>query len=77
MASAVVHGHSRSIIIADVRLENFLLDEDLNVKLSDFGESTLMPLELDLTGPDDVGFSVLTDLRQFGAVIYEMVNGEV
>lgn len=76
MANAVVHAHSRRIIIADLRLDNFLLDEYLNVKLGDFGESTLMPLEWDLTGPDNLGFSVLTDLGQLGAVIYEIVTGE-
>jgi len=52
-----------------IRLDNLLLDDGLAVKFADFGESTLMPLDWNLDGPDDFGCSILTDIGQFGAVM--------
>lgn len=69
-----IHGHR--IIIADIRLDNLLLTDDLCVKFSDFGESAMMPLDWDLNGSDDLGFSIMTDIGQFGAVMFEIVTGQ-
>ncbi|EXJ78092.1 hypothetical protein A1O3_09253 [Capronia epimyces CBS 606.96] len=35
-----------------------------------------MPLDWDLNGCDNDGYSVMTDLGQFGAVMFEMVTGQ-
>ncbi len=35
-----------------------------------------MPLDWSLDGSDDLGYSCLTDIGQFGAVMYEIVTGE-
>lgn len=75
MAHTMAYIHQNRIIIADIRLDNLLLDDDLTVKFCDFGESTLMPLDWDLDGTDDLGFSVLTDIGQFAAVMYEVITG--
>ncbi|KIW76719.1 hypothetical protein Z517_09163 [Fonsecaea pedrosoi CBS 271.37] len=70
---AYIHGHR--IIIADIRLDNLLLNDTLDVKFCDFGESTLMPLEWDLSGTDELGYSILNDIGQFGAVMYQVITG--
>ncbi|KAK5284785.1 hypothetical protein LTS03_008709 [Exophiala xenobiotica] len=75
IAHTMAYIHEHRIIIADVRLDNLLLDDTLEVKFCDFGESTLMPLDWDLDGTDDLGFSVLTDIGQFGAAMYEVITG--
>jgi len=67
--------HKHRIIIADIRLDNLLLDETWAVKFCDFGESTLMPLDCDLVDTDDLGFSILTDIGQFSAAMYEVITG--
>lgn len=41
MASSVIHLHSKGIIHRDVKLENFLIDNLGNVKLSDYGTATV------------------------------------
>lgn len=76
MANTIAYVHSRCVIIADVRLDNFLLDDNFSVKLFDFSESTLMPVGWNLEGTDDLGFSILTDIGQFGAVMFEIVTGQ-
>ncbi|KAM5465048.1 hypothetical protein MauCBS54593_006681 [Microsporum audouinii] len=76
MAHTMLYIHECRIIIADIRLDNLLLADDLSVKFSDFGESVMMPLDWDLNGSDDLGFSIMTDIGQFGAVMFEIVTGQ-
>ncbi|KKZ61923.1 hypothetical protein EMCG_00485 [[Emmonsia] crescens] len=76
MAHTMSYIHECLIIIADIRLDNLLLTDDLCVKFSDFGESVMMPLDWDLNGSDDLGFSIMTDIGQFGAVMFEIVTGQ-
>ena len=76
MAHTMAYVHHRRIILADIRSENLLLDDDLAIKFADFGNSTLMPLEWDLDGSDDLGFSIFTDIGQFGAVMLEILTGQ-
>ncbi|OAL32584.1 hypothetical protein AYO20_07894 [Fonsecaea nubica] len=76
LAHAMVHIHSRRVIIADFRLDNIVFDEKMDIKLVDFSESTLMPLDWDLDGRDANGFSIWTDIGQFGAVMFDMTTGQ-
>ncbi|KKY18688.1 putative serine threonine protein kinase [Phaeomoniella chlamydospora] len=76
MASTLSYIHSRCVIIGDYRLDNIMLDDQMNTKLIDFSESTLMPLDWDLQGADEWGFSVLTDIGQFGVAMLEMITGQ-
>jgi serine/threonine protein kinase len=75
MAHTLAYIHHQRVVISDIRLDNLLLDDDLNLKFADFGNSTLMPLDWDLCGGDDLGYSILTDIGQFGAVMFEIVAG--
>lgn len=40
LANALVYMHSMNIAHRDIKLENIILDEDLNPKIIDFGFST-------------------------------------
>ncbi|XP_046571987.1 hormonally up-regulated neu tumor-associated kinase-like [Haliotis rubra] len=40
LVSAVDHMHVSGIVHRDLRLDNFLLDKDLNLKISDFGQGS-------------------------------------
>lgn len=76
LAHAMAHIHSRRVIIGDFRLDNIVYDENMSIKLVDFSESSLMPLDWDLDGCDGSGFSIWTDLGQFGAVMFDMITGQ-
>ncbi|KIW25605.1 uncharacterized protein PV07_08771 [Cladophialophora immunda] len=67
--------HEHRIIIADIRLDNLLLDDTLAINFCDFGESTSMPLEWDLHNTGELGYLILADIGQFGAVIYRIITG--
>ena len=76
MASTIRHVHGQSVIIADIGTRNFLVADDLSIKLCDFTESTIMPLDVNMDEADDSGYSVQTDIGQIGAVMYEVVTGK-
>lgn len=76
MARTLVYVHDRRVIVADVATRNFLLDSHLSVKMSDFTESSILPLTVDMQNVDDSGYSVFTDIGQLGAVMYEVVTGK-
>lgn len=75
MAHTMAYIHDHRVIIADIRLDNLLLDDTLAVKFCDFSESALMPLDWDIGGTDDLGFSIFTDIGQFGGAMYEIITG--
>ncbi|KAK1146357.1 hypothetical protein N8T08_003144 [Aspergillus melleus] len=57
--------HERRIIVADIASRNFLLDSGLSIKVCDFTESTIMPLNTCMEAADDGGiFAVLADAQQ-------------
>lgn len=75
MARALEQIHDRRVLVADIASRNFLLDSDLSLKICDFTEASVLPLDADMETIDDNGFSIQTDIGQLGAVIYEVVTG--
>ena len=76
MARTLVYIHDRRVIVADIATRNFLLDSNLSVKISDFTESSILPLTVNMQIVDDFGDSIFTDIGQLGAVMYEVITGK-
>ncbi|KAL9623868.1 MAG: hypothetical protein Q9160_001860 [Pyrenula sp. 1 TL-2023] len=76
LARTLVYIHDRRVLVCDIRTDNILLDDDFSVKMIDFSESIMMPLDWDLQGSVDLGDSVSTDIGAFGRIIYEIVTGQ-
>ena len=74
-AQTLAYIHSRRVVMTDLRLDNLLLDDEWALKFADFGNSILMPLEWNLEGTVDEGFSILTDIGQFGRIMFEVIAG--
>ncbi|KIW39695.1 uncharacterized protein PV06_08285 [Exophiala oligosperma] len=72
LARAMAFAHTKGVILCDLRLDNIVYDD----KLIDFSESSLMHPEWDLKGCYKYGFSILTDIGQFGAVMFEITTGQ-
>lgn len=90
ITSALVHIHSKSILHRDIKLDNILLDKNLNVKLCDFGISKLMKPNKAITehigtpvylAPEIIsekgytGFAA--DIWSLGVTAYISLTGEV
>ncbi|RLL96763.1 hypothetical protein CFD26_100860 [Aspergillus turcosus] len=75
MARTLEQIHDKRVLVADIATRNFLLDSDLSVKLCDFTEASVLPLDTVMEAADDDGFSIQTDIGQLGAVMYEVVTG--
>lgn len=76
LADTLAYIHSRRVIVGDVRAPNIVLDDDLSAKFIDFSESTLMAPDWNLEGPDRFGYSILSDIGQFGAVMFQIVTSQ-
>lgn len=75
IARTLAHIHHR-VVVADLRSDNLLLDHDLSIKFTDFGESSLMPLDCVMTEPNEDGESASTDIGNFGVVMFEIITGQ-
>ncbi|KIW19589.1 hypothetical protein PV08_00162 [Exophiala spinifera] len=76
LAHTMAFVHSRRVIICDLRLDNIVYDDDMNIKLVDFSDSSRMDSQWDLKGCDKSGFSILSDIGRFGVVMFEIVTGQ-
>lgn len=75
LAHTMAYIHSKRVLIADFRLANVLYDHHtMDVKYVDFSESSLMPLDWDLEGCDTGGYSIQTDIGQFGAAMFYLIT---
>lgn len=63
--------HDRRVLVADIVTRNFLLDSDLSLKMCDFTEASLLPLDANMETVDDNGYTTRIDIDLLGAVIYE------
>ena len=78
IGQGIAHCHSQMVIICDVSSRNVLIDEYECAKICDFTEAAILPLDtLDIAQESPDGFSVQTDIFEFGRVIYEIVTGKI
>jgi hypothetical protein len=52
-----------------------LLDKDQSVKLSDFADSGLVPLDMNMEKAKDNGTSIRTGIFQFASLVFEILTG--
>ncbi|OCT52715.1 serine/threonine protein kinase [Cladophialophora carrionii] len=76
MAHTLSEIHRRRVIVADIRSENFLIDNGQSIYITDFGESSLMPPDWNMKDPNADGESVMTDIGHFGTVMFEVITGQ-
>ncbi|RAL00869.1 uncharacterized protein BO80DRAFT_475504 [Aspergillus ibericus CBS 121593] len=68
--------HSRKVFVDDIALRNILiLDEQL--KLSDFGQSMLLPLDIDVTSVKENDLDVRIEILHLGWILYSISSWHV
>jgi len=89
IAQGMTHLHSLNILHRDLTSKNILLDEFQNVKISDFGLSREVEVEMTLAGicnprwrPPEITRGITTydgkvDVYSYGLVLFEMISGKI
>ncbi|MFC5541297.1 Stk1 family PASTA domain-containing Ser/Thr kinase [Ureibacillus suwonensis] len=91
LASAISHAHENQIIHRDIKPQNILMDENGNVKITDFGIATSLAATsytktnsvmgtVHYLSPEQARGGVATkksDIYALGIVLYELLTGEV
>ncbi len=75
MACTLSFIHDSRVLVTDIASRNFLLDSDLSLKICDFTEASLLPLDSDMEAVDDNGYTMRIDVGLLGAVMYEVITG--
>ncbi|PYH28180.1 uncharacterized protein BO87DRAFT_402470 [Aspergillus neoniger CBS 115656] len=70
------HVHSCKVYVDDIALRNILV-LDGQLKLSDFGQSILLPLDIDVTSANENDVNVLIEILHLGWVLYSIAYWRV
>ena len=77
IVDAVSTCHDRQVLINDIDLRNFVLSEDLSIKMIDFGNSFEVPVSLNITSVEMEGCTVKLDILHLANVIYSVITWEL
>ncbi|KAK6008785.1 hypothetical protein QM012_000688 [Aureobasidium pullulans] len=69
---AFIACHKRRILVFDIALRNLMLDDDMNIKLIDFANCSLLPLDENTELVDEDGYTAEIDLLHVINVIYSI-----
>lgn len=73
---AFIACHKRKILVFDIALRNLMLDDDMNIRLIDFANSSLLPLDEDIKLVDEDGYTAEIDNLHVANVIYSVSRWE-
>ncbi|MCJ1436414.1 hypothetical protein MMC27_005793 [Xylographa pallens] len=76
LIKAILHFHSSNVLVDDMALRNILVADDLSLKMIDFGQSYLIPLDADISMASDNGLTAQADIFHLGCIIYSIVIWE-
>ena len=72
-SDCVARCHERRVLVFDIALRNFLLTDDLDLRMIDFANSALLPVDADLSKADVDGLTVKVDILHFANVVYSIL----
>jgi serine/threonine protein kinase len=70
----VARCYGRMVLIFDIALRNFLLTDDLDLRMVDFANSSLLPLDGDVSKADVDGGTVKVDILHLANVVYSILS---
>ena len=70
----ILHFHNAKVLVDDIALRNILVADDLSLKMIDFGQCPLFPMDTDINAVSDHGLTAQADIFHLGCVIYSIVT---
>ena len=70
----ILHFHNAKVLVDDMTLRNILIADDLSLKMIDFGQCPLFPMDTDINAVSDHGLTAQADIFHLGCVIYSIVT---
>ncbi|KAL9027443.1 MAG: hypothetical protein Q9196_004028, partial [Gyalolechia fulgens] len=70
------HLHQCKILVDDLALRNLLLTDDRSLKMIDFGNCSILPMDTDLSLANEDGLTVQVDIFYLGCLIYSIAVWE-
>ena len=70
----ILHFHNAKVLVDDMALRNILIADDLSLKMIDFGQCPLFPMDADINAVSDNGLTAQADIFHLGCVIYSIVT---
>ncbi|KAL8810789.1 MAG: hypothetical protein Q9223_002259 [Gallowayella weberi] len=74
LIKAVLHFHNFKVLVYDMALRNILLADDLSLKMIDFGQCALFPMDADINAVSDRGLTAQADIFHLGCILYSIVT---
>ncbi|KAK1144955.1 hypothetical protein N8T08_004670 [Aspergillus melleus] len=68
--------HSHKVLVDDIALRNILVLDD-QLKLADFGQSILLPLDIDMASANDNGLDVRIEILHLGWILYSIATWQI
>lgn len=66
------HLHCLKVLVSDLALRNILLDGQTRLKMIDFGEAAVFPIDANLETVNDGGMTSQVDIFQLGCLLYSI-----
>ena len=66
--------HNAKVLVDDMALRNTLIADDLSLKMIDFGQYLLFPMDTDINTVSDNGLTAQADIFYLSCVIYSIVT---
>ncbi|KAK2809220.1 hypothetical protein FQN50_004056 [Emmonsiellopsis sp. PD_5] len=70
------HVHSCRVFVDDIALRNILI-RDGQLQLADFGQSILLPLDIDIASANNNDLNVQIEILHFGWILYSLASWKV
>ena len=68
----VTYLHDSRVLISDLALRNLLVTDDLSLKMIDFGQCAILPLDSDPSKASVNGLTAKVDIFHLGCIIYSL-----
>ena len=67
------HFHKKKVLLDDMALRNILITDDLELKMIDFGQCAIFPMDVDINCVSDHNTTAKADIFHLGCLIFSIV----